>query len=58
MTTKVIFPGTFDPPTKGHKAVIARASRLFGQVVVAVAKNSEKKPLFSSSERKLLVEEI
>ncbi|CAD84879.1 MULTISPECIES: pantetheine-phosphate adenylyltransferase [Nitrosomonas] len=48
---KVIYPGTFDPITRGHEDLIQRASRLFDQVVVAVAANSGKSPCFSLEER-------
>lgn len=48
---KVIYPGTFDPITRGHEDLIQRASRLFDQVVVAVAVNSGKSPCFSLEER-------
>lgn len=46
-----IYPGTFDPVTNGHVDVIERASRLFERVVVAVADNAAKAPLFSVPER-------
>ena len=48
---KVIYPGTFDPITRGHEDLVRRASRLFNQVVVAVAVSSSKKPFFSIEER-------
>ncbi|AFP32511.1 pantetheine-phosphate adenylyltransferase [Marinobacter sp. BSs20148] len=48
---KVIYPGTFDPITNGHTDLIERASRLFDEVVVAVAYNSRKKPLLELEER-------
>ncbi len=48
---KVIYPGTFDPITNGHTDLIERASRLFDEVVVAVAYNSKKKPLLELEER-------
>lgn len=48
---KVIYPGTFDPITHGHTDLIERASRLFDEVVVAVAYNSKKKPLLELEER-------
>lgn len=50
----MIYPGTFDPITNGHLDVIARASSLFDEVIVAVATNSAKTPLFSNEERKQL----
>ncbi|HAM71507.1 MAG TPA: pantetheine-phosphate adenylyltransferase [Verrucomicrobiales bacterium] len=52
----VIYPGTFDPLTNGHLDIIRRAARLFDQVVVAIAVNEGKKPLFSCRERKALAE--
>jgi pantetheine-phosphate adenylyltransferase len=51
----VIYPGSFDPLTNGHLDVIQRAARLFHRVVVAVADNEEKRPLFSLDERLDLV---
>ena len=53
----VVYPGSFDPPTNGHLDVIQRASKLFDRVVVAVAQNNNKSPLFSPIERKELIEE-
>jgi len=53
----VVYPGSFDPPTNGHLDVIQRASKLFDRVVVAVAQNNNKSPLFSPFERKELIEE-
>ena len=50
-----IYPGSFDPLTNGHLDVIERAVKLFDRVVVAVAKNESKQPLFSLEERLLLV---
>ncbi|MDP4220000.1 MAG: pantetheine-phosphate adenylyltransferase [Bacteroidota bacterium] len=48
---KVIYPGTFDPITNGHLDVIGRAADLFDEVIVALAMNSTKAPLFSELER-------
>lgn len=48
---KVIYPGTFDPITRGHEDLVHRAARLFDRVVVAVAANSGKVPFFSLGER-------
>jgi pantetheine-phosphate adenylyltransferase len=48
---RAIYPGSFDPITNGHLDVIERASKLFDEVVVAVAHNDEKQPLFSLEER-------
>src|SRR5579862_5099297 len=50
-----IYPGSFDPLTNGHLDVIQRATKLFDRVVVAVAKNDSKSPLFDLEERKELV---
>ncbi len=48
---KVIYPGTFDPVTNGHIDVIKRASELFDSVVVTIAVNASKSPLFTTEER-------
>ncbi len=53
----VVFPGSFDPVTYGHIDLLTRASRLADRVVVAVAVNTSKKPLFSLQERCALVKE-
>jgi pantetheine-phosphate adenylyltransferase len=50
-----VFPGTFDPITKGHIDIIERAVTVFDRVIVAIAVNSAKKPLFSAEERVELV---
>jgi len=49
--TSAIYPGTFDPITLGHADLIARASQLFGRVVVAVAASPGKQPVFTLDER-------
>jgi len=51
----VIYPGSFDPLTNGHLDLILRASRLFDRVIVAIARNESKHPLFTMEERKELV---
>ena len=51
-----IYPGTFDPITNGHLDIIERASELFDEVIVALARNSQKTPLFSETERLQLIE--
>jgi pantetheine-phosphate adenylyltransferase len=48
---RAIYPGSFDPITNGHLDVIARARKLFDEVIVAVAHNIEKEPLFTLDER-------
>jgi pantetheine-phosphate adenylyltransferase len=50
-----IYPGSFDPITNGHLDVIQRAAKLFDRVIVAVAENDSKVPLFTLAERKVLV---
>ena len=57
MSNQIIYPGTFDPITKGHLDLIKRACRLFDEVVVAVAIGHHKKPIFSLEERIGLVQE-
>jgi pantetheine-phosphate adenylyltransferase len=52
-----IYPGSFDPLTNGHLDVIQRAAKLFDRVVVAVAKNEGKNPLFTQNERLALVKQ-
>ena len=51
MEKKAIYPGTFDPITLGHIDVIERAAQLFDEVVVTVAQNIGKTPLFTVEER-------
>lgn len=58
MTTRVIYPGTFDPITNGHKDLVERASRLFGEVIVAVAASEKKRPIFSLEERVSLAQDV
>ena len=52
-----IYPGTFDPITNGHVDIIKRSLRMFDRVVVAIAVNSQKKPLFSLEERIELIQQ-
>ncbi|HHJ51809.1 MAG TPA: pantetheine-phosphate adenylyltransferase [Caldithrix abyssi] len=54
-TRIAIYPGTFDPITLGHVDIIERSSKLFDQVVVTLAINVSKKPLFSIEERKEMI---
>lgn len=53
-----IYPGTFDPITNGHLDIIARAAKLYHTVIVAVAVNRNKTPLFSLEERVALVSAV
>ncbi|MCW8855552.1 MAG: pantetheine-phosphate adenylyltransferase [Gammaproteobacteria bacterium] len=51
MSVIAVYPGTFDPVTNGHTDLVERASRLFDKVIVAVAANSSKTPLFDLQHR-------
>ena len=51
-----IYPGSFDPLTNGHLDVLQRATKLFDRVIVAIASNESKSPLFSLKERLALVQ--
>lgn len=55
---KAIYPGTFDPITRGHEDLVRRASGLFREVVVAVAASSGKKPFFTQDERVAMVRQV
>jgi pantetheine-phosphate adenylyltransferase len=48
---KAIYPGTFDPITRGHMEIIKRASKIFGNIIVGVAEDTTKSPTFSLEER-------
>jgi len=54
----VIYPGTFDPLTNGHVDVVKRASRIFNEVVVAVAESAGKKTYFSLDDRVAMCREV
>ena len=58
MTVAAMYPGTFDPITNGHHDLIRRATRVFPRVVVAIAANPGKAPLFSLEERVRLAREV
>ena len=47
----IVYPGTFDPITNGHIDLVERASKLFGKVVIGIASNRQKSPLFTIEER-------
>jgi pantetheine-phosphate adenylyltransferase len=51
MGTLAVYPGSFDPLTNGHVDIISRGARLFDRIIVAILKNAEKQPLFSTDER-------
>jgi len=55
ITRLAIYPGTFDPITNGHLDIIERALEIFDRVIIAIAINTEKKPLFSLEERSKLI---
>ncbi len=53
-----MYPGSFDPMTKGHMDIVKKALTIFDEVVIAVLENSAKTMLFTSDERKKMIEEI
>jgi len=55
MARAAIYPGSFDPPTNGHLAIIQRGLHVFDRLVVAVANNLDKAPLFTAAERRELI---
>jgi pantetheine-phosphate adenylyltransferase len=55
---KIIYPGTFDPITKGHEDLVRRASRIFDRVVVAVAASAGKQPIFDLEARLDMVGQV
>lgn len=55
---RCVYPGTFDPLTKGHEDLIRRAAKLFGEVVVGVADSRRKGPWFTADERVALAREV
>lgn len=56
--TTAVYAGTFDPITFGHVDVIERATKIFDHIIVAIAENPAKKPLFSLNERVSLVSDV
>ena len=57
MTRIAIYPGSFDPPTKGHEDLVRRSLALADQVIVAIATNGAKHPLFSVEQRLAMLHE-
>lgn len=55
---KVVFPGSFDPPTNGHLNVMQRAARLFEELWIAIANNKMKEYLFTAEERYAMITEL
>jgi pantetheine-phosphate adenylyltransferase len=58
VTRSAIYPGTFDPITNGHVDLIKRGRSLFDRLVVAVARNPQKAPLFTADERLEMAREV
>lgn len=54
---RAVYPGTFDPITNGHIDVLQQGLDIFDEIVVLVAVNSQKQPIFSSAERAAMIEE-
>jgi len=52
-----VYPGSFDPITNGHLDIIKRASKIYDKLIVGVLNNSSKKPMFSSEDRKEMIDE-
>ena len=55
---RAVYPGTFDPFTKGHEDLVRRAASLFDEVIVAVADSQAKNPLFSLEDRVKIAKEV
>jgi pantetheine-phosphate adenylyltransferase len=53
-----IYPGSFDPITNGHIDILERAMKLFDKVIIAIAKNTSKNPLFTEEERLALLRKV
>ncbi|MEN9912515.1 MAG: pantetheine-phosphate adenylyltransferase [Pseudomonadota bacterium] len=56
--TIAVYPGTFDPLTRGHEDLVRRASRLFSTIIVGVADSRAKNPMFTQSERLIIANEV
>jgi pantetheine-phosphate adenylyltransferase len=55
---RAIYPGSFDPLTNGHLDLIARASKIFEELTVAILRNAEKEPVFTVPERREMLEQM
>lgn len=53
-----VYPGTFDPLTRGHEDIVRRAAKIFGHLIVGVADSRSKKPFFSQDERITIAREV
>ena len=58
MSVIAVYPGTFDPFTNGHSDIVERATKLFDKVIVAIAANPSKTPLFNLEQRVAMVETV
>lgn len=58
MSIAAMYPGTFDPVTRGHEDLVRRASRIFDRIVVAIAANPGKQPMFDLEERVALAQAV
>jgi len=58
VTVVAVYPGTFDPVTNGHSDLVQRASKLFDHVIVAIAANPGKTPLFNLDQRVAMVNRV
>lgn len=58
MSVVAVYPGTFDPITNGHSDLVQRAAGLFDRVIVAIAANPSKTPLFDLTQRVAMAEQV
>ncbi|MCW8942395.1 MAG: adenylyltransferase/cytidyltransferase family protein, partial [Gammaproteobacteria bacterium] len=58
MSVVAVYPGTFDPITNGHSDLVQRAAGLFDRVIVAIAANPGKTPLFDLAQRVAMAEQV
>lgn len=58
MERVAIFPGSFDPFTRGHEAIVTEALRMFDKVIIAIGHNSAKRGLLTPEARKRLIEQV
>ena len=58
MSVVAVYPGTFDPITNGHSDLVQRAAGLFDRVIVAIAANPGKTPLFDLNQRVTMAEQV
>jgi pantetheine-phosphate adenylyltransferase len=58
MPSLVVYPGTFDPFTRGHEDLVRRAAKVFDRVVVGIADSQSKRPMFTAEERIAMAREV